>query len=131
MDGDGYLVAPAGESLVDGVVHNLVNEVVKSGFRGRAYVHTRTLSHRFETFQNLNLAFVVFVRRAVNLGVVCAYVLKVDVFKHNVLGFVCVFLDCVLIERIGCKVFVCGLLVHVELLFFVVRQFIITFLSRK
>src|SRR5215218_1477045 len=50
----------ARERLVDGVVHDLVDEVVKAAHTGRADVHARALADRLETLQDGDV-----------LGVVC------------------------------------------------------------
>jgi hypothetical protein len=42
----------AGHRLVDGVVHDLLDEVVQASFAGRADVHARPLAHGVETFQD-------------------------------------------------------------------------------
>ena len=49
----------AGERLIDGVVDNLVYEMMQAARRGRTDVHTRTHSDRLQTLQDLNLAFIV------------------------------------------------------------------------
>ena len=49
---DGVEVAVPGQSLVDGVVHDLVDQVVKAPGAGRSDVHARPLSYGFEPFQN-------------------------------------------------------------------------------
>src|SRR4029450_3202460 len=41
-----------GERLVDGVVHNLPDEVVQTTLAGRADVHARTLADRLEAFEH-------------------------------------------------------------------------------
>src|SRR5215831_14516525 len=46
-------VAITGQSFVNGVIHNLINEVMKSPFTGVTDVHSRAFSDRFEPFQNL------------------------------------------------------------------------------
>ena len=48
------VVAVAGERLVDGVVDDLVDEVVQTARTGRPDVHAGPLAHRFETFENLD-----------------------------------------------------------------------------
>ena len=54
VDGDVDLVAIAGQSLVDGVVDDLVDQVVQPRAGGGADVHGRTLAHRRQSFQNLD-----------------------------------------------------------------------------
>ena len=60
IDGDGDVLAVAGQSLVDGVVHDLIDQVVQARGGGRADIHTRPLAHRLQTLQNLNLRAAVF-----------------------------------------------------------------------
>ena len=49
------LRAVARKRLVDGVIHNFVNEVVQSA-RGRgADIHARALAHRLQSFEHLDL----------------------------------------------------------------------------
>jgi hypothetical protein len=48
LDGGGV----AGESLVDGVVDDLPDEVVQTALTGRADVHARTLANRLETLED-------------------------------------------------------------------------------
>ena len=56
---DGDKVAVAGKSLVYGVVHNLIDKVVKTLGSGRADIHARTLSDGFQSLQYLYLIFVI------------------------------------------------------------------------
>ncbi len=51
-DDDG--VAVAGEGLVDRVVDDLPDQVVEAADTGRADVHTGTLAHRFQAFEDLD-----------------------------------------------------------------------------
>ena len=60
VDRDPDVVAEAGERLVDGVVDDLIDQVVQSGLGGRADVHARALADGLEAFQNLDLRGVVF-----------------------------------------------------------------------
>ena len=55
VNGDFDVVAIAGKCLVDGVVHNLVHQVVKSFAANVANIHRGTLSHCFQTFQYLDV----------------------------------------------------------------------------
>ena len=55
-DDDVNLVAVPGQRLVDGVVHDLVHQVVETGGGGGADVHTGALAHRLQALQDLNLA---------------------------------------------------------------------------
>ena len=59
VDGHGNLAAEAGKRLVDGVVDNLVDQVVQAARARRADVHARTLANRVEALENLDLATVV------------------------------------------------------------------------
>ena len=56
---NGYLIAKARKSLVNRVIHYLVNKVMKSADRGSTYIHTRTLSYRLKSLKNLYLIFVI------------------------------------------------------------------------
>src|SRR5688572_9539988 len=47
--------AVSGERLVDRVVYNFVDEVVKAVDSGRADIHSRPFPNRFKAFQNFNL----------------------------------------------------------------------------
>ena len=69
-DGDGVvgvnghldMAAVTGQSLVDRVVHNLVNQVVKTARARGADIHARTLANRFEALEDLNVRAVVMIR---------------------------------------------------------------------
>ena len=52
VEDDADAVAVAGERLVDGVVDDLVDEVVKAARAGRADVHAGTLAHRFQSLED-------------------------------------------------------------------------------
>ena len=52
MNRDRDRVAVARQRLVDGVVHDLVDEVVKASQAGRADVHARTAANRLEALQD-------------------------------------------------------------------------------
>ena len=52
--------AETGERFVDGIVDDLVHQVVKPPRACRADVHAGTLAHRFQTLQNLDLLGAVF-----------------------------------------------------------------------
>src|SRR2546428_13449839 len=62
---DGQLDGPgvAGERLVDGVVHDLVHEVVQALGADSADVHVRALADSFQPFQDLDAVSRVFTRR--------------------------------------------------------------------
>ena len=53
------LVAKAGQGLVNGIVHNLVHQVVQSPGTGGADIHAGTLPHRLQSLQNLDLVAVI------------------------------------------------------------------------
>ena len=50
----GYLVAESCESLIDGVIHHLIHEVMQTFLRDIADIHCRALAHRFQTLKHLN-----------------------------------------------------------------------------
>jgi hypothetical protein len=78
MDRDVDAVAVACERLVDGVVHDLVDQVVQPAHAGRADVHPGALAHGFETLENGDVLGVVAGARLAGLvGVVCQRVLRV------------------------------------------------------
>ena len=60
LDGQLDVAAVARERLVDGVVDDLIHEVVQTGRRRRANVHARTLAHGLQTLEHLDLAGVIF-----------------------------------------------------------------------
>ena len=47
--------AITGQSLVDGVVHRLIDQVVQTLLADVAYIHGGALAHRFQSFQYLNV----------------------------------------------------------------------------
>ena len=55
VDRDVHLIAEAGQRLVDGVVDDLVDEMVQSGRAGRADVHRRPLADGFQPLEDLDL----------------------------------------------------------------------------
>jgi len=55
MDRDGHARAAAGQDLVDGVVDDLVNQVVQAGRAGAADVHRRAFAHGLQAFEDLDL----------------------------------------------------------------------------
>ena len=59
LDADLDVRAEAGKRLVDGVIHDLIYKVMQSARACRADIHTRTHTHRFQSFQDLDLAGVV------------------------------------------------------------------------
>lgn len=61
QDLDLNMVTVTGQRLVDGVVHDLVHQMVQAPLAGGADIHTRPLAHRLQAFQHLDLAGVVLV----------------------------------------------------------------------
>ena len=53
--GDQDGVAVSGESLVDRIIHDLVDEVVKTAGAGGADIHAWALAYRLETLKHLDL----------------------------------------------------------------------------
>ncbi len=60
LDDDVDLRAVAGQGLVDGVIHDLIYEVVQARGRGGADVHARPLAHGLQALEDLDLRSVVF-----------------------------------------------------------------------
>ena len=82
MDRHLDVVAVTGERLVDGVVDDLVDEMVKSADTGRADVHAGALANRLETLEDGDVVGAVAVFGAVfprRLRVVCHSFLPVRV----------------------------------------------------
>ena len=52
MDRDFDRVAVPGQSLVNRVVHDFVNQVVQAQFAGGSYVHCRPFAHGVAPFQH-------------------------------------------------------------------------------
>ena len=70
--------AVAGERLVDGVVDDLVDQVMQPAHTGRADVHAGALAHGFEALEDGDvLGVVAGPRRSGRVGVVCQKVLRV------------------------------------------------------
>jgi hypothetical protein len=61
MNADVDLIAVAGEGFVDGVVDDLVDEVMQTLRPGRADVHGGALAHRLEALEDLDLVGAVIV----------------------------------------------------------------------
>ncbi len=60
VNGDGDILAIAGQSLIDGVIHDFIDQMVQAR-RGRgADIHTGPFPDGFQTLQNLNLLRAVF-----------------------------------------------------------------------
>ena len=79
IDGHCDIRAVARQSLVNGVVHNLVDQVVQARLAGRADIHTGALADRLQTLQHLDLRATIFV---VGLGGV-QLIQFVSFFRHN------------------------------------------------
>ena len=60
VDGDGNVLAVARQGFINGVVHDLIDQMVKARAGRRADIHTGPLAHRFQPFQHLNLRAAVF-----------------------------------------------------------------------
>ena len=60
VDGDGDVLAVSGQRLVDGVVHDLVHQMVQIGGAGGADIHTGALANGLQALENLNLFCAVF-----------------------------------------------------------------------
>ena len=60
IQGDLDAFAVTCQGLVNGIIHDLVHQMVQSLDRGRSYIHSGALTNRLESFQNLNLAIAVF-----------------------------------------------------------------------
>ena len=60
VDRDHDVIAVAGQGLVDGIVHDLIDQMVQTGLRGGADVHAGTLANRLQTLQDLDLRAAVF-----------------------------------------------------------------------
>ena len=69
MDRHIHMVAISGQRLVDGIVHNLIDEMMKSAFGRAADIHAGTHTDGLKTFQYLDLVRVVRSRHLRNLGV--------------------------------------------------------------
>ena len=76
MDVDGDLGAEAGQRLVDGVVDDLVDEMVQAHHAGRSDVHAGALAHRLQAFQDGDVLRVVRGRPAGHRRVVDAALLR-------------------------------------------------------
>ena len=49
-----------GESFVNGVIHHLIYQMVKTFYRNIAYIHGRTLTYGLQTFEHLNITGAIF-----------------------------------------------------------------------
>jgi hypothetical protein len=68
VDGDVDLVTVAGQRLINGVVDNLIYEMVKARCAGRTDVHRRTLPHRLEALEDLDLVGAVVIGGSIAVG---------------------------------------------------------------
>ena len=73
VDGDLNIIAIARQRFVHGVVHDLVDTVMKSSGAGRTDIHARTFSDRVKTFQHLDLRRVVIAACTGCLDVFCRH----------------------------------------------------------
>src|SRR5690606_17535205 len=58
-DGDLDMIAIAGHRLIDGVVDDLLNEVVETAFRGRTDVHAGSFPDCLETLEHSDVAGII------------------------------------------------------------------------
>ena len=65
LDGDGDAVTETRQRLINGVVHDLIDEMMETTDGGAADIHARSLPNCFESFQNLNLICAI-IRRALH-----------------------------------------------------------------
>ena len=56
LNRDLYAIAEAGHSFVDGVVYDLVDEVMKTAFIGGADVHTGAAADSLKPFEDLDVS---------------------------------------------------------------------------
>ena len=59
VDGDAYRIGIARHDLVDTVIDDLIDELVKATMIGCTDVHARAHTHRFQPFKNLNVLFAI------------------------------------------------------------------------
>ncbi len=55
MDDDFDFLGVSGEGLIDGVIDDLIDQVMQAHFAGRADVHGRTEPDRLEPLKNLDV----------------------------------------------------------------------------
>ena len=60
VDGNGDFCTEACQGFVHGIIHDFVYQMVEPLFTGGADIHARAFAHRFQTFQDLDLAFIIF-----------------------------------------------------------------------
>ena len=61
LDGDLDVGAVSGQSLVDGVIHDLIDQMMQAPGAGGTDIHARALAHRLQTLQDLDLGAAVLV----------------------------------------------------------------------
>ena len=61
MNGYLYMGTVSCKSLINGIVHNLIYQMMKASERCIINIHSRSLSDCFQSLQNLNLICSVFV----------------------------------------------------------------------
>ena len=84
LDGDFDVGAVARQRLVDGVIDDLIDEVVQTGRPGGADIHTGALAHSLQAFQDLDL------RTAVGMvGSRLAVGFGDDFFCHEMIASCC------------------------------------------
>ena len=59
FDGDFDVGTVPGERLVDGVIDDLVDQMMQTAFGGRTDVHAGAFAHGLETLEHLDLTFVI------------------------------------------------------------------------
>ena len=59
QDLDLDVVAVAGQCFIDGVVHDLVDQMMQAALAGGTDIHARALAHRLQTLQDLDLAGII------------------------------------------------------------------------
>ena len=60
MHRDFNMIADSGQGLVDRIVDDLIDQMMKASDTGCADIHTGTFANGFQTFQNLNLIGAIF-----------------------------------------------------------------------
>ena len=76
VDDDVYIGAIPGERFVDGVVDDLVDEMVQPAHADVADVHGRPLAHRFEPFEHLNAGRRILFRVLYLIFFLCTHTLR-------------------------------------------------------
>ena len=60
IDGHSNIFTVSGQSFIDRVIHDLIDQVMQTGRGSRTDIHTGTFPHCFQTLQNLDLLRTVF-----------------------------------------------------------------------